>query len=223
MKKHLQFRLKNNEVVNYIFWQKNIKRMWMKLNKNNEIVISAPLNINQKDIDNFIEQNIEKFFIESKKNSTKKNFINFENKTFILFGQNESFELLGNDIILIDNVQLKIKKNNIKKTIEDYCSKELFKYIEIKQKEFENIMNIEHHEIAIKNKSSAWATNYVSKKKINYSINLFPFSFTIIDYVIIHELSHNKYPNHSIDFWNYVEQYEPNYKILRDKLKKNIL
>ena len=34
-----------------------------------------------------------------------------------------------------------------------------------------------------------------------------------MDYVVIHELSHLKYMNHSKDFWNMVGKYMPDYKI----------
>ena len=40
-----------------------------------------------------------------------------------------------------------------------------------------------------------------------------------LDYVIVHELSHFIYPNHSRDFWSLVGKYYPNYKECRKMLK----
>lgn len=43
----------------------------------------------------------------------------------------------------------------------------------------------------------------------------------ILSYVVIHELSHMREPNHSPAFWKVVAQYYPNYREARAWLKKN--
>jgi len=45
--------------------------------------------------------------------------------------------------------------------------------------------------------------------------------FEVIHYLIIHELCHIKFPNHSKYFWKYVEKYMINYKIQKKWLKNN--
>ena len=39
------------------------------------------------------------------------------------------------------------------------------------------------------------------------------------DYVIVHELSHRRYMNHSAEFWEEVEKYCPEYRTYRKQLK----
>ena len=46
------------------------------------------------------------------------------------------------------------------------------------------------------------------------------FEENIIKYVIIHELCHLKEMNHSLNFWSLVEKFEPNYKEIKNKMKK---
>ena len=41
-----------------------------------------------------------------------------------------------------------------------------------------------------------------------------------IDAVVVHELSHIVYPNHSKDFYKLIEKYMPNYKELDKYLKE---
>lgn len=42
----------------------------------------------------------------------------------------------------------------------------------------------------------------------------------VIDYVIIHELCHQRHPNHSPQFWQEVERIMPDYQQYRAWLKK---
>jgi predicted metal-dependent hydrolase len=60
-----------------------------------------------------------------------------------------------------------------------------------------------------------------SRGTLNFSWRLVMAPPEVIDYVIIHELAHLKIPNHSSDYWKYVEQLSPNYRTLRKWLKEN--
>jgi predicted metal-dependent hydrolase len=73
--------------------------------------------------------------------------------------------------------------------------------------------------VTYKSMKSRWGSCNNSKE-ITLNIYLLMLPWELIDYVLIHELSHTIHLNHSSDFWNKVEMHIPNYKKLRKDLKQ---
>lgn len=112
-------------------------------------------------------------------------------------------------------LEKEIKKQKKK---ELYTKEEFKKIIEKNANELIKETGLKPNKITIKQIKYAWGS-CSSKKNITLNLELIKYSQQAIRYVILHELCHLKYMNHSKDFWNLVEKYMPDYKQIKKKFK----
>jgi predicted metal-dependent hydrolase len=152
----------NGQTVNIEINKKPIKNIYMKINLDNKIIVSAPMNSTEEFILDFIKKYLEKFLEIQKVNAIKVN-INLENRTFHLFGQLETFDILeskSKDDQVVNHLVFRYKKYKINsKSIEDIIysiyKKELLSYLIGAQYRKEQLMGVDHHDILIRMKQSA--------------------------------------------------------------------
>ena len=91
--------------------------------------------------------------------------------------------------------------------------------IEKRTAEINLYYGFKYKKISIRNQRTRWGS--CSKAgNLNFNYRLFFLSNEEMDYVIAHELCHLKEFNHSPKFWKLVEEFCPNYKAIRRKIKK---
>ena len=118
----------------------------------------------------------------------------------------------------IKNIYIQIKNGKIiVKAPKRVGKKEIEKIVEQKT-EWIQKTGLKPNKINIKQIKYAWGS-CSSKKNITLNLELIKYSQQAIRYVILHELCHLKYMNHSKDFWNLVEKYMPNYKQVKKEFK----
>ena len=212
-------KMKVEKILGYNVYRKKVKNINLRINENMEVYISAPLSLHTEYIENFIrskEEWIKKVLkkVEKVKETQKE----FEYTT------GEKHKLLGIEYILIvkNGNSNKINVNKEKKEIIFYTNKD---QIEEKRKIFTQVLEkwlkmlnekIEH--LSIKPMKTRWGSCNYNKKYINLNVELIKRSVFEIEYVVLHELAHLKYPNHGKGFYNYVESYMPNYKMAEKML-----
>ncbi len=75
--------------------------------------------------------------------------------------------------------------------------------------------------LTIRKMTTRWGVCNTKDKKITLNLELIKHNTDCLDYVIVHELSHLIYADHSKNFWNLVEENYSNYKNIRKKMKNH--
>ena len=199
--------------------------------KNQEVIISVPKFLSDNEIYNLVEIKIK--WIKNKLALEKLNNVSIKRK----YENGDIFLYLGSEYSLKikkshkDNIYIKDKNliveaknvlatNNIKNNIKNWYISESKKYLTKTNSYYEILIGVKSNKLLFGQYKSKWGSCN-SKKTISYDWRIIMAPFEVIHYLIIHELCHIKFPNHSIYFWKYVEKYMINYKIQRKWLKNN--
>jgi predicted metal-dependent hydrolase len=104
--------------------------------------------------------------------------------------------------------------------LEKWYRKQALCVFKEKAREFAVTIGVSFQDIHIKDQKSRWGS-CSSKGNLNFNWRILMAPEPVCDYVIIHELCHLVYMDHSADFWHLVEQLCPSYrqykKWLRDR------
>lgn len=94
--------------------------------------------------------------------------------------------------------------------LKKYYQREAKKLVSERIQIWSHQMNLYPSEIRFKNQKTRWGS-CSSKKIINLNWKLVAAPIEVIDYILIHELSHLAHMNHSAQFWGLVEKHCPDY------------
>ena len=228
--------MNKERILGYEIHRKKVKNINLRIKPNLEVYISVPMNLHRDYIENFIRSKEE--WIKSvlkKVENVKEKQKDFEYKTgeihkflgkeYNLTVKTGNFNAVSlknnirpNEIILTINENIFENIDEKKKIMEKWYfenAKKLF--LQFMEKWLE-ILDENVKKVAIKPMKTRWGScNYV-KRYINLNTELIKRTPFEIEYVILHELTHLKYPNHGRSFYNYIEQYMPNYKVAEKML-----
>ncbi len=209
----MQFNI-DDKTYDIVIIKKSNKNTYIRIDDELNIVVTTGLFTTKKMVADLIKKN-EKAIIRMLNQKEKE--VNKKDKFYYL-GKEYQLILTNLDEINFDGDYLyaNSKKFNswYKKQMQTLFSERLkYNYDLFEEK-------IPFPSLRIRTMKTRWGVCNIKTKTVTLNSLLLRYEIDKIDYVIIHELSHLIYANHSKDFWKLVSKYCPKYKEMRKALKE---
>lgn len=208
----------------------NRKSISLQICDDTSLLVRVPLKIKRNDIEKIICKHSR--WIEKKIKEINSRDVKFTQKKFI---DGENFLYLGSVY------PLKIRSSNeqtypllfnkgcfsLSERVIDIRTAFLFWYKqEAKKLIFQSVKyyaqqnGLDYNKIKISNAQKQWGS-CTSSNNLYFSWRIIMAPYSVMNYVVVHELVHIIEKNHSKNFWKKVHSILPDYKIQRNWLKKN--
>ena len=216
-----------DDLVVIIKYRKNMKNIYLKVEKNADVVVSAPPRTPNYIIKKLIQENIDE--IKLRRNNiltngyTVKQYVTGEKhiifgKEFVLeviLGNKNVIKLSDDKIILV----IKDKDQDRGQIVMSYLRKVLYnKALEFINR-YEKIMGVHAEQLRIKKMKTRWGTCNIEAKRIWINYELIKYPIECLEHIVVHELTHLLETNHTPKFYALLGKYYPNFRE-NDKLIK---
>ena len=191
------------------------------------LVIRAPMKVSLDYINELVGKNLRWIDrkiqeVKSKPRILAKNFIDGEK--FLYLGKPYPLRITDGRKLPFsfenEFVMDRIYQSIARKLFIDWYKKEAKKVISKRVRLYSKLTSLKYKKICITNANSRWGS-CSAKGNLNLTWRLIMASLSVIDYVVIHELAHLEYRNHSRRFWQKVKAILPDYETSKKWLKHN--
>lgn len=208
------------------------KTIAIHIEPSNNIIVKAPIGIDKNKLMKLVESK-SKWIIKKldEAHGYKIKEKTYENGELFLFLGKEypldiiideknnlmSIEIINNSLEIITNTE---DKDCIKNLIEEFYKRQTKIIIKERIEYYQKYFNVRPNNIRIKKQKTRWGS-CSSLKNLNFNLKLSMAELSVIDYIVVHEMSHLVHLNHSEEFWNLVKSILPNYNEEKEWLKHN--
>ena len=210
--------------ISYEVVRSDRKSVALVIDNEANLVVRAPRSMTDDAIAEFVKR--------------KHRWINEKRKQVDVFGEKhskvevqtgESIMYMGNSYAIVqgDVDAVTISGNEIlvpqEFSLEDmtvWLKEEAKRVIDERTTRYANIMGVVPGEIKLSEAKARWGS-CSAKNNLNFAWRLVMCPLFVIDYVVVHELSHITYKNHSPAFWARVKTLLPDYEDRQNWLKTN--
>lgn len=191
------------------------KSICVSVSADNQITVRCPVRLSYKAVNNFLESKkdwLNKIISANNKKACENgSVIHYEE----IFAGGKKLPLFISDKNEItDNAVFVKSVKDVKKLFVAELSADFIDFAS----ETARAIGLSAESFSFRRYKSRWGC-CDSKRNITFNFILLMLPVNLQRYVIIHELCHTVYMNHSKEFWRLVAKYEPNYLSQRKQLK----
>ena len=233
----------DGHVIEYEVIRKKKKSLSIIVKEDGRIIVTVPYYVDDGTVSQFVNSKARWIFekksaiVEEMKNRTDLH----EGKKLFYMGRPYSLKYLEDDVAKM--VQIKLLNDKIiaeynplisnenkvsvlREGLTEWYVKQAKYYLTLRTIELSKKYNLFPNIIRIKDQKTRWGSCSIYRN-INYNWRIIMAPEEIMNYVVVHELCHLKYLNHSQDFWGEVKKILPNYvgcqKWLREYGRKLVI
>lgn len=200
------------DFLEVVIERKRIKNIYFRINDKKQIYVTCPRLVSEREITKLLNANVKaltKMYEHVLKENEKKQHI----------------YLLGKELDFVEYKKIMFQENTAfgpsLEKINEYLEKKSLKVFQdrlnIYKGEFANLPNFR---LRTRKMKSRWGVCNKSSMTVTLNTLLIHKKVFLIDYVIVHELSHFAHMDHSKAFWREVERHFPEYKKARKELRE---
>ncbi|MFY9144944.1 MAG: SprT family zinc-dependent metalloprotease [Bacteroidales bacterium] len=220
-------RLENIDIT--IEKTKRKKTVSIFIERDSSVRVLAPASASNETIETAIKSKEYLIFSKLAKwkelNQGKVNREYVNGQSFLYLGRNYRLKLTEDQ-----NVPLKISGGfflldkkylpKAEKVFKDFYKEKGLLKIKERIKVHEDKFSIKPTSVKVLDLQNRWAS-WTPKNGLNFHWKCVMAPVSVLDYIIMHEMVHLKYPNHSADFWNELDKKMPNFREQEKWLKRN--
>lgn len=201
------------------------KTVALVINGNGELIVRAPYRINEKQIMGFVNEKqewIEKKSSEIKLSDSKYSALTAADGDCVLYiGEKYTINICHTDKIAVDANKIMIPFNiNSKEELIKWYKRKAFVFLTERVNHYADIMDVRPEKVKVTEAKKRWGS-CSRNNNINFAWRLIMCPLSVIDYVVVHELSHITHKNHGKSFWSSVKEVMPDCKEKQKWLKTN--
>lgn len=132
-------------------------------------------------------------------------------------------DLHENEIVvtLCSTLKIEQQKEMVNNVLYSFFKRKLDLILKEKLEYYSKLLNVNYSSYTIRKMSTKYGSCNTKSKKLNFNINLLYMPENVRDMIIVHELSHLVYPNHSKAFYDLLKSYIKDYDECKMWLKNN--